>query len=242
MSYFITAERQLLLSAELATARTQTAFAQALERTRSAFGFSSVALMNAPVSEDSMLAPLIIEGSMPAQFLRDFDRQQLLRRCPMLLRARDSVMPRAWHLVEKGTHGMDLPRELCTLLMNHDCPMGIVMPINSSEGQRLIFWFIGNRSSLGQSELNELTMITLQALDTYNCLKRNDSAAAHTLSARELEVVRWTAQGKTSVEIGQILSLSDHTVNAYMMNAIKKLDCVNRTQLVAKAIRLKLIS
>ena len=58
----------------------------------------------------------------------------------------------------------------------------------------------------------------------------------------ELEVVRWTAQGKTSIEIGQILTLSDHTVNAYMTNAIKKLDCVNRTQLVAKAIRLKLIN
>ncbi len=51
-----------------------------------------------------------------------------------------------------------------------------------------------------------------------------------------------TAQGKTSLEIGQILSLSDHTVNAYMTNAIRKLDCVNRTQLVAKAIRMKIIS
>ncbi len=55
-------------------------------------------------------------------------------------------------------------------------------------------------------------------------------------------MLRWTAQGKTSLEIGQILSLSDHTVNAYMTNAIRKLDCVNRTQLVAKAIRMKIIS
>jgi DNA-binding CsgD family transcriptional regulator len=61
------------------------------------------------------------------------------------------------------------------------------------------------------------------------------------LTTRELEVLRWTSQGKTSVEIGKILSLSDHTINAYMNTAIKKLDCVNRTQLVAKALRLKLI-
>lgn len=243
MSYFITAERQLLLSAELATARTQTAFAHALERTSSAFGFSQVAFLNAPVSEDSMLTPLVIEGSVQPQFLRDFDRQQLLRRCPMLLRVRDSVMPRAWHLLEKNiSQDMELPRELHALLLSHNCPMGIVIPINSSDGQRLVFWFMGNRSSLGQSELNELNMIMLQAHDIYNCIKRNDGSVLHMLSARELEVVRWTAQGKTSVEIGQILSLSDHTVNAYMMNAIKKLDCVNRTQLVAKAIRLKLIS
>ncbi|MDE1994246.1 MAG: autoinducer binding domain-containing protein [Rhizobiaceae bacterium] len=243
MSYFITAERQLLLSAELASARTPAAFAQALERTSTAFGFSHGALMSAPVSEDSMLTPLIIEGSLPPQFLRDFDRHQLLRSCPMLIRVRNSVLPRPWHLLEKGdVQNMELPRELRTVLTSYNCPMGILIPVNGADGQRLIFWFMGNRSSLGQSELNELTMIMLQAQDTYNTIKRNDGSVPHMLSARELEVVRWTAQGKTSVEIGQILSLSDHTVNAYMTNAIKKLDCVNRTQLVAKAIRLKLIS
>ncbi|AYG68254.1 MULTISPECIES: LuxR C-terminal-related transcriptional regulator [unclassified Rhizobium] len=243
MSYIITAERQLLLSAELATARTQAAFALALERTGLAFGFSHMAFMNAPVSDDAMMTPLLIEGTVPAQFVRDFDRQQLVRRCPMLLRTRDSVLPRSWHLLEKDTElDSDLPREIYTLLINYNCPMSVIIPVNSPDGQRLLFWFMGNRNSLGQSELNELTLIMLQALDSYNCLKRSDSAVPHSLSARELEVVRWTAQGKTSVEIGQILSLSDHTVNAYMMNAIKKLDCVNRTQLVAKAIRLKLIS
>ncbi|NLR96788.1 LuxR family transcriptional regulator [Rhizobium sp. P38BS-XIX] len=242
MSYIITAERQLLLSAELAAARTQAAFAQALEQAGAAFGFSHLAFMNAPVPDDSMMTPLLIAGSVPAQFVREFDRQQLVRRCPTLLATRDSVMPRSWHLLEKDGQSVDLPRELHALLINYNCPMSVIIPINASNGQRLLFWFMGNRNSLGQSELNELTMIMLQALDAYNSLKRNDGSVPHTLSARELEVVRWTAQGKTSVEIGQILSLSDHTVNAYMMNAIKKLDCVNRTQLVAKAIRLKLIS
>jgi len=243
MSYIITAERQLLLSAELAAARTQAAFALALEQAGLAFGFSYMAFMNAPVPDDTMMTPLLIEGTVPAQFVRDFDRQQLVRRCPMLLRTRDSVLPRSWHLLEKDLElDSDLPRELHTLLINYNCPMSVIVPVNSPDGQRLLFWFMGNRNSLGQSEINELTLIMLQALDSYNCLKRSDSAVPHSLSARELEVVRWTAQGKTSVEIGQILSLSDHTVNAYMMNAIKKLDCVNRTQLVAKAIRLKLIS
>jgi DNA-binding CsgD family transcriptional regulator len=90
-------------------------------------------------------------------------------------------------------------------------------------------------------EINELSMLSIQAFDVFDRLRRTASNT-NVLSARELEVVRWTAQGKTSLEIGQILSLSDHTVNAYMTNAIRKLDCVNRTQLVAKAIRMKIIS
>jgi DNA-binding CsgD family transcriptional regulator len=243
MSYMITAERQLLLSAELAAARTQSAFVQAMERTTTAFGFSHFLLINAPASADMMLAPLVIEASMPMQFLRDLDRGLLLRTCPMIARVRESAMPQSWHLLEKGTvPEMEFPRDLRTLMLDHKLPMGVVFPINAADGQRLVFWFSGSRNSLGQGEINELAMIMLQALDSYNCIKRGDAATPHTLSARELEVVRWTAQGKTSVEIGQILSLSDHTVNAYMTNAIKKLDCVNRTQLVAKAIRLKLIN
>jgi len=97
-------------------------------------------------------------------------------------------------------------------------------------------------SALHQVELNELGMISLHAFDVFDRMRRSEIVVPNVLSARELEVLRWTAQGKTSIEIGQILSLSDHTVNAYMTNAIKKLDCVNRTQLVAKAIRLKLIN
>ncbi len=243
MSYMITAERQLLLSAELAASRTQSAFVQAMERTTLAFGFSHFMLLNTPAPEDMMISSLIIESSMPLSLLRDLDRSQLLRSCPMITRARDSVMPQLWHLLEKAPLAdMDFPRDLKTLLLNHKLPMGVTVPINAANGQRLVFWFSGSRNGLNQSEMNELVMIMLQALDSYNYIKRSDISAPHSLSARELEVVRWTAQGKTSVEIGQILSLSDHTVNAYMTNAIKKLDCVNRTQLVAKAIRLKLIN
>lgn len=243
MSYMITAERQSLLAAEFAAARTHTALVQALERTTQAFGMSHFSFIHAPSPKDVVLAPLIIHTSMSLQFLRDFDRNQMLQSCPILARMRDSVLPQTWHMIEKShVPALDFPRELRAMLPEHQLPMGVAIPINATHGQRLVFWFLGNRSGLSQVELNELCMIMLQALDSYNSIVRSDGAIQQALSARELEIVRWTAQGKTSIEIGQILSLSDHTVNAYMTNAIKKLDCVNRTQLVAKAIRLKLIN
>jgi DNA-binding CsgD family transcriptional regulator len=228
MSYMTASGRQTFLSAELSAARSQPMFLQALERTTEAFGFAAFALCNAPTSSDMLLTPLIIETSAQAQFLRDFDRGQL---------------PQCWNLADKPpSPEMEFPRELRTFLINHDLTMGLHFPVNSTEGQRLVFTFIGNRNNLSQTEINELCMILLHALSAYNAIKRNGNSPLYMLSAREMEVVRWTAQGKTSVEIGQILALSDHTVNAYMTNAIKKLDCVNRTQLVAKAIRLKLIN
>ncbi len=90
--------------------------------------------------------------------------------------------------------------------------------------------------------LNELGIVAIHAFDVYDRIRKAELVAPKTLTKREIEVIRWTSHGKTSSEIGQILSLSDHTINAYLNNAIKKLDCVNRTQLVAKAIRLKVIS
>ncbi|MBX4955426.1 LuxR family transcriptional regulator [Rhizobium lentis] len=241
MSYMSTSQRQSLLSAELAVAGTRGQFAQALGGVSAAFGLSHATLMHAPSPEDLLLKPLLIESSLPAAYIRDFDRGNMMRGCPFGVRLRESAVPQAWHL-DDAVNGQAFPAELRTLMLRHAIPAGIAMPTIAVDGRRLVFWFCGERAALGQSEINELAIIILHALDAYNAVRRNEESAHNALSARELEVVRWTAQGKTSIEIGQILTLSDHTVNAYMTNAIKKLDCVNRTQLVAKAIRLKLIS
>ncbi|ACE92187.1 LuxR family transcriptional regulator protein [Rhizobium phaseoli] len=241
MSYMTTSERQSLLSAELAVAGTRGLFAQALGRVATAFGLAHATLMHAPSPEDLLLKPLLIESSLPAAYVRDFDRANMMRGCPFGLRLRESAVPLAWHLNDV-VNGQAFPAELRALMLHHAIPAGVAMPTIAVDGRRLVFWFCGERAALGQSEVNELAIIILHALDAYNTVRRNEESAHNALSARELEVVRWTAQGKTSIEIGQILTLSDHTVNAYMTNAIKKLDCVNRTQLVAKAIRLKLIN
>lgn len=241
MSYMTTSERQSVLTGELTTARTRSLFGQAMGRVSAAFGLAHVTLMQAPAVEDLLLKPLLVETSLPTSYVREFDRAHMLRSCPFSRKTRESAAPQVWHLGDPA-HFQAFPAEIRALMIEHLMPAGITFAINAADGQRLVFWFAGERSALSQTEINELGMLVLHGLDAYNCVKRTEESTYNALSARELEVVRWTAQGKTSVEIGQILSLSDHTVNAYMTNAIKKLDCVNRTQLVAKAIRLKLIN
>ena len=62
-----------------------------------------------------------------------------------------------------------------------------------------------------------------------------------TLSPRELEVLRWTMEGKTAWEVGAVLGISERTVVLHVQNAMRKLDSVNKHQAVLKAIRLGLI-
>ncbi|MGA0596514.1 response regulator [Enterovirga sp. CN4-39] len=62
------------------------------------------------------------------------------------------------------------------------------------------------------------------------------------LTPREKEVLTWVGRGKTSSEIGIILGLRERTVNFHCDQAMRRLDVMNRTQAVAKAMNLRLIN
>lgn len=66
-------------------------------------------------------------------------------------------------------------------------------------------------------------------------------ASAVSLTPRELESLRWTMEGKTAWEVGNILGITERTAVLHLNNATHKLDCVNKHQAVLKALRLKLI-
>ncbi len=61
------------------------------------------------------------------------------------------------------------------------------------------------------------------------------------LTPRELETLRWTMDGKTAWEVGQILSITERTTVLHLGNAMRKLACNNKHQAVLKALRLGLI-
>lgn len=55
------------------------------------------------------------------------------------------------------------------------------------------------------------------------------------LSCREIEILKWTAEGKIAADIGTILSLSTRTVNFHISSAIRKLGANNKTSAVVMA-------
>ena len=61
------------------------------------------------------------------------------------------------------------------------------------------------------------------------------------LTPRELESLRWTMEGKTAWELGNILGISERTAVLHINNATHKLDCINKHQAVLKALRLGVI-
>jgi len=55
------------------------------------------------------------------------------------------------------------------------------------------------------------------------------------LSPREIDVLRWTAEGKTSGEISDIMGISERTVNFHINNLMTKMNVTNKTAAAIRA-------
>jgi DNA-binding NarL/FixJ family response regulator len=67
------------------------------------------------------------------------------------------------------------------------------------------------------------------------------SAETHTLTARELEVLRMMAEGAANKTIGWKLGISDHTVKFHVASILAKLNAGSRTEAVTIGVRKGLI-
>jgi DNA-binding CsgD family transcriptional regulator len=61
------------------------------------------------------------------------------------------------------------------------------------------------------------------------------------LSPKELTVLNWTKEGKTAWEIGQILSITERTVNFHVQNILQKFNVANKQSAVLKALQFGMI-
>lgn len=74
-------------------------------------------------------------------------------------------------------------------------------------------------------------------------LPSNESKAknCYSLSEREIQCLKWCAEGKTYWETGKILGISERTVVFHTKSAKEKMDCVSLAQCVVKVVRANII-
>lgn len=88
-------------------------------------------------------------------------------------------------------------------------------------------------------EQGELTLHPTIARKMLNKHSQSDEPkpAAHTLTERELEVLKLVAQGLSNPEIAETLVISMPTVRSHITNILNKLGLKNRTQAVLYALK-----
>lgn len=112
----------------------------------------------------------------------------------------------------------------------------LALPLHSPDAKR--FWLLleGPRPAPGRRELADLMLDCMRIFSRFYEKILIGEASAQ-LTTREVEVVRWTSEGKTSAEIAIILGLSEHTVISHITSAARKLKAVNRVHMIAIAVR-----
>lgn len=233
----VTAERHAAVSELLVNATCMADVTAAFGYLALHFGFRYFILSKRPSDTDRQLLPLVVATSTPLEILEEFDADRLLNTASFSRMLNAARLPVCLNI--PGPHLC--PPTMIELMVRHSASTLAAIPLRSADGGHYMMALSGDRPLLTLSELNELGMLTLRAFSLYERTKHSGEGGVTTLTNRETEVLRWASLGKTSVEIGQILTLSDHTVTSHLNSTIRKLDCVNRAQAVAKGLRLGLI-
>jgi len=230
------------LFSDLRAIRTEDDLADFLRQLTRHFNFMRFILITIPAVADEKLVARIELSDLPDEMLEAYDKLGLLKNSLIFETLRRSTAPISWSTeTSNGKRPSEEGKAASQLFAGYNINRSAFFPVHGIGGARAALGFLGNREDLTHAELGDLGMFAVQAYDIYSNLKDINKAPECLLTPRELEALHWAANGKTSGEIASILSLSDHTVNTYMNNAMRKLDCVNRVQLVAKALRMHLI-
>src|SRR4051812_40018732 len=144
--------------------------------------------------------------------------------------------------IGNGAFSRELERMGATQLLSHG--------VHDADGRTLsLFTFACRPGSVGprQLYLAQLLAPAMHAAWVRTQVTRApggaDRAAGHSvLTVRELDILKWIYLGKSNFEIGAILKISPLTVKNHVQKILRKLNVVNRTQAIGKALELRIFN
>jgi LuxR family transcriptional regulator, quorum-sensing system regulator BjaR1 len=184
----------------------------------------------------------------PEAEVAKFAKSGLFRHDPVIARSRQEFEAFFWtnSIYDRSNpHHREILsiREGCGV--TGGCCVPVIERVGGQPGGRVVLYVTGNDFDNSRECRLALQLIAAQiALRLANLkseINLNEEEVVYyestgLLTARERSILSWVAAGKSSWEIAQILSISEHTVNTHIEKAFVKLHASNRTEAVVKAI------
>lgn len=202
------------------------------------YGFEHFGVLQlANEHETSLLAQRLTLHDLPAGLAEAYDKRHRFNDSDLFKSFYVSTISTVWRDRDRAAD-QESPHESFLDQIGFD--MALSVPVHSVAGTRFVVLFLGDGDDIGRAEHFEICYEATCAFDYfYRQVLANKAGMG--LTPRETEILRWISYGKTASEIALIVSVSEHTVNSHTATILKKLDVVNRTQMVAKAIREQII-
>lgn len=191
--------------------------------------------------------PLIL-CDYPDDWVAHYQGGHLARIDPVIAACNATRQPLSWDV---RAYEPEAAAEVSRLL--HDAidagiDRGVSVPIYGVSGEYGMVTFVADPETPARP-LDDTALLrdcTLVANHFHMTLRQrigNDPAQIETLklTARELEVMKWAAAGKTREEIAGILKVTPHTVKFHLYNTHAKLDVFSTPHAIAKLVYLGLL-
>lgn len=187
---------------------------------------------------------IIMLNNYPRSWQQVYVEKGYLQIDPAVRHGLASLSPYVW----SGIDGKSEEVSFWEDANSHGIVSGWAQPVLAANGIRGMFTVTRSAESISDKEIRDRMpqLLWLSQVAHYglarHLIQRPDSARLNELTDRELEVLRWIAEGKTSSEIAIILGISERTVNFHANRAMAKLEAPNRTAAVVRAVLLGLIT
>ncbi|CAI8717404.1 MULTISPECIES: LuxR family transcriptional regulator [Pseudomonas] len=171
---------------------------------------------------------------------------------PVQQLAVSSIAPFAWSYLPKGETVLQrlIDRRHAPVvgyLLDAQLACGVTVPIHLPRGG--LATLTGLRPQASQRDLDDARehladfSLIAHALQeaAYPLLGKEAASRAIRLTRRELECLRWAAEGLTAAQIAEMLTRSLATVSLHLTSAMHKLGAKNRVQAVARAVHYRLL-
>ncbi|MEP7300866.1 MAG: autoinducer binding domain-containing protein [Caldimonas sp.] len=187
----------------------------------------------------------ITVDNTPRSYSDYFNSREDARRDPVMQHCKRHSMPIIWNQETYAKLGQgDKWEEQARFGYR----TGIAMALHMPEGRHFVMGVDRDRpvpSDAGEVTrmVADLQLFAVHAQDAASRILTPvlSSPGQPSLTPRELETLRWTMEGKTAWEVGNLLGISERTAALHVNNATHKMGCVNKHQAVLKALRLGLI-
>lgn len=197
-------------------------------------GFDHFGVMQLGSEADSAsLGSRLVLHDLPSGLAEEYDRRHRFAGSLLLRSLHASAIPSVWKADDAAADGQNIVAQLGFELL-------VCCPVATITGQRYVVLYFGDNADVEKEALFELSYHSAAIFDYFSRISLANKSGMG-LTPRETEILRWISHGKTASEIALIVSVSEHTINSHTATILKKLDVVNRTQMVAKAIREQII-
>ncbi len=188
-----------------------------------------------------------LHSNYSSEWLKKYDKDKLGHVDPVVFHCVTKSTPLIW---TPDIFSVRRQKELYEEACSHGIRSGVTFPIHGTCGELGILSFATDtkpdqrhRQEIVRN-IPELSCLRDFIFETsHRFIKPTSSSTKDIeLTHRELECLKWTATGKSSWDISQILHCSESAVNFHFSNIRRKFGTSSRRQAVVKAIALGIIN